>query len=74
MEMELNFLKETATSELEVLYDHRRCIHAEQCIMKLSAVFRQHKDGIYLGNAPTQSIIEAIDACPSGALRYKIAY
>lgn len=56
---------ETVTVE----YDVVRCIHAEECWRRLSAVFdTQKRPWIQPDQATPEQIIETVSHCPSGAL------
>jgi CDGSH-type Zn-finger protein/uncharacterized Fe-S cluster protein YjdI len=54
---------------LDITYNIRRCIHAEECIDRLSAVFdRDSRPWIHTNGAPADQIAEVVMTCPSGAL------
>jgi CDGSH-type Zn-finger protein/uncharacterized Fe-S cluster protein YjdI len=56
---------------VDVSYDLKRCIHAEECVRRLNAVFDTHKrPWIQPEHGTADSIAETIHHCPSGALRY----
>ncbi|MFN8372874.1 MAG: CDGSH iron-sulfur domain-containing protein [Anaerolineae bacterium] len=56
---------------ISVDYELKRCIHAEECIQRLSAVFdRSSRRWIQPENASADAIAETIEHCPTGALRY----
>lgn len=60
------------TEEIDVSYNLKRCIHAEECITRLSAVFnRSQRPWIQPANATAEQIEEAISHCPTGALHYE---
>jgi CDGSH-type Zn-finger protein/uncharacterized Fe-S cluster protein YjdI len=58
------------TSEaIDVTYNLRRCIHAEECVNRLHEVFdTQKRPWIQPGNAAADAVVEVISLCPSGAL------
>jgi CDGSH-type Zn-finger protein/uncharacterized Fe-S cluster protein YjdI len=58
-------------NDIDVSYDVVRCIHAEECIHRLSAVFdARRRPWIMPDEAPTDQLTETILHCPSGALHY----
>jgi CDGSH-type Zn-finger protein/uncharacterized Fe-S cluster protein YjdI len=57
---------------INVTYDIRRCIHAEECVNRLGEVFDMDKrPWIQPDQAPAEQVAEAIDHCPTGALHYE---
>jgi CDGSH-type Zn-finger protein/uncharacterized Fe-S cluster protein YjdI len=59
------------SDDIDVQYDVVRCIHAEECIRRVHAVFdAQKRPWIQPQNAGAESIAEAIHHCPSGALHF----
>jgi uncharacterized Fe-S cluster protein YjdI len=63
--------KEYNNEEIHVIWDKRKCIHAENCVRSLSGVFQDDEiDKVKLSGGNTSEIAKTIDACPSGALRY----
>jgi CDGSH-type Zn-finger protein/uncharacterized Fe-S cluster protein YjdI len=57
--------------EVDVTFDIRRCIHAEQCVKNLPKVFDpQRRPWIEPDQADKHSIIDVVHRCPTGALRY----
>lgn len=57
--------------KLDVHYDVLRCIHAEECIHRLSAVFDKDKrPWIQPAEGEPDVLMETIVHCPSGALHY----
>lgn len=63
----------TYTNEaIQVTYDLGRCIHAEECVRGLPAVFDPAKrPWIQPGNAPAEDVALVIMRCPTGALHYQ---
>jgi len=58
--------------KIDVSYETRRCIHAEECIKRLHAVFDTSKRPWVQPDAGlADSIVETILHCPSGALHYE---
>ncbi|WP_240911314.1 (4Fe-4S)-binding protein [Yeosuana marina] len=65
------YTNEFSNDEITVTYEPSVCIHAEKCAKQLSNVFRTSIiPWINLDNAETNSIINQIKKCPSGALKY----
>src|SRR5262249_40269149 len=57
---------------VDVSYDIKRCIHAEECGKRLSAVFdRNCVPWVEPDNASPDEVAEVIPHCPSGALHYE---
>ncbi len=60
------------TEAITVRYDAVRCIHAEECIKRLSAVFDTKKrPWIQPQQAAADALAATIHECPSGALHYQ---
>lgn len=58
--------------QVDVTYELRRCIHAEECVNRLAAVFdKNKKPWIETNNAPPEQLIETILHCPTGALHFE---
>lgn len=58
--------------QIEVSFDTRRCIHAEECVHGLPAVFENgRRPWIMADAAPADAVAAVIARCPSGALRYR---
>lgn len=57
---------------IEVTYDVGRCIHAEECVHGLPAVFDpSKKPWVQLGGADAERVATVVERCPTGALRYE---
>ncbi len=57
--------------DIGVTYDLKRCIHAKECVNRLSAVFDVDKrPWIQPDNASADDLAETILLCPTGALHY----
>ena len=57
--------------DIDVTFDLKRCIHAAECGRRLQSVFDVAKrPWVQPDNAPADQVQEAIDHCPSGALKY----
>lgn len=60
-----------SNDEITVTFEPCVCIHAEKCAKELSDVFRTSIiPWINLDNTETKKIINQINRCPSGALKY----
>jgi CDGSH-type Zn-finger protein/uncharacterized Fe-S cluster protein YjdI len=56
-------------NDVDILYDAKRCIHAEECVRKLSNVFDNRKrPWINPNGASGDAVIKLVMQCPSGAL------
>jgi uncharacterized Fe-S cluster protein YjdI len=63
-----------AGDEVTVTFDSRLCIHSEECVRGLPAVFdATKKRWIRPDGAPAAEVVAAVAACPSGALRARRA-
>ena len=61
-----------ADDAIEITYDAHRCIHAEECIHGLPAVFDSgRRPWIVPSAASADEIANVIARCPSGALHFK---
>ena len=59
-------------AEVTVTYNPRICSHAFECGTRAGAIFDPDKDPwIQPDNGPREKVIEAVAACPSGALALK---
>ncbi|NJR12875.1 iron-binding protein [bacterium] len=57
---------------VDILYSAKRCIHAEECIHRLAAVFdAKRRPWILPGATPAETVAEVVAHCPSGALHYE---
>ena len=60
------------SDDIEVTYDVKRCIHAEECVHGSPSVFDPNRrPWIAPENAPAQEIVDTILKCPTGALYFK---
>jgi len=58
--------------EIVVRFEPKRCIHAEECIHGLPAVFDRHgRPWIEPGKGSADEIAEVVLRCPTGALRFE---
>lgn len=59
------------SESIDVQYELKRCIHAEECVRQLNAVFdNQKRPWIQPEHGTADSIAETIQHCPTGALHY----
>ncbi|MBT8254859.1 MAG: hypothetical protein HKN00_09155 [Flavobacteriaceae bacterium] len=66
-------IKEYSNGELTVIWKPKTCVHAGECVKRLPQVYRpDEKPWISVDNATTEQLKNQIDACPSGALTYRI--
>lgn len=58
--------------QVDIQYNIKRCIHAAECVTRLSEVFdNKRKPWIQANGASAERIAEVIERCPSGALHYE---
>ena len=58
--------------EIVVRWDESRCIHLEQCVKALPAVFdRDQQPWVQLNSADVAAVISTIERCSTGALQYR---
>ena len=63
-----------ATDDLVVEWYAERCVHVARCLIALPEVFDTRKrPWIQPERASTEAIIDAVEQCPTGALRYRHA-
>ena len=61
--------KRYAGETVDIAYNPKRCIHAEQCVHRLASVFKKDaRPWIDANGAPAKDIISVVSLCPSGAL------
>ncbi|GEL06281.1 (4Fe-4S)-binding protein [Rummeliibacillus sp. G93] len=66
-------LKEYKGEKITVSFDGEICKHAAECVKGLPEVFNVNaRPWISLDKADAEKVVEVIDRCPSGALKYKI--
>lgn len=65
--------RDYAGKKIRVSFDHKRCLHAEECVRRAPAVFdRNRVPWIDPDGAGAGQVIAAVLACPTGALRYEL--
>ncbi len=73
MSAEREIIKEYSNKELTVIWKPKKCIHAAECVKRLPEVYNpDEKPWIKADNATAEALKSQIQACPSGALSYKI--
>lgn len=66
-------IKEYTNGELTIIWKPRTCIHSAECVKRLPNVYNPNeKPWIKAENATTEELKEQIEACPSGALSYRM--
>lgn len=64
-------VKTYSSDEIDITYDIPRCIHAAECVKRLSSVFDTNKrPWIQPEHATADEAATVIHLCPSGALHY----
>lgn len=59
------------STEIEVTYNPKLCIHAAECVKGLPDVFNpQNKPWVDTSGASADKIATVIERCPTGALKY----
>jgi CDGSH-type Zn-finger protein/uncharacterized Fe-S cluster protein YjdI len=57
---------------VDITYNVKRCIHAEECIHRLSAVFdAKRRPWILIEGTSAEQVALTVQHCPSGALHYE---
>ncbi len=65
--------KEYSNGELTVIWKADKCIHSGVCVRMLPGVYHpKEQPWVTPENATTEELMQQINACPSGALSYKI--
>lgn len=59
------------SDDIDVTWDGKRCIHAKECVNRLSAVFDVDKrPWIQPQHADADTVAAVVETCPTGALQY----
>lgn len=67
-----SYKNEFSNTDITVVFEPCKCIHAEKCAKELSEVFSTSIiPWINLDGIETKRIINQIKRCPSGALSYR---
>ncbi|WP_266081148.1 CDGSH iron-sulfur domain-containing protein [Haladaptatus caseinilyticus] len=65
-------LHEYHGKNIEVSYDHNRCIHVRECVKGLPGVFDPNqRPWVDADNAEADEVARVIERCPTGALHYE---
>lgn len=73
MSAKREIVKEYSNGELTILWKPRTCIHSKECVKRLPKVYRPtERPWITIENASTEALKTQIEACPSGALSYRM--
>jgi uncharacterized Fe-S cluster protein YjdI len=66
-------VKEYSNGEITILWKPKICIHAAECVKRLPNVYKpKEKPWITIENATTEELKVQVEACPSGALSYRM--
>jgi CDGSH-type Zn-finger protein/uncharacterized Fe-S cluster protein YjdI len=58
--------------KINIRYNDKRCIHAEECLKRRGGVFDRNRDPwIQPDEHRVEDIVDAVERCPSGALHYE---
>ncbi|GAB3175882.1 (4Fe-4S)-binding protein [Telluribacter humicola] len=69
--MEKEITKKYSNGEVTIVWQPHKCIHSTLCFRGLPGVFDpRNRPWVTIDGAETESIVEQIDKCPSGALSY----
>jgi uncharacterized Fe-S cluster protein YjdI len=73
MSSDKEIIREYTNGELTVIWKSKSCIHAAECVHRLPQVYNPNeKPWIKAQNASTNELKSQIEACPSGALTYRM--
>lgn len=71
--MDINKKIEYSNGEITLVWQPSLCQHAGICVKMLPLVYNpQERPWIKIENATTQHLMAQVEACPSGALSYKL--
>ncbi len=71
--MEKRITKNYTNGEVTVVWQPHKCIHSAICFRGLPAVFDpQKRPWVNIQGADTETIIDQVEKCPSGALSYRL--
>lgn len=66
-------MKKYTNEDIEVYWYPELCSHSGKCFNRLPQVFKpKERPWVQMEGASSQEIIDAIDLCPSGALKYSL--
>src|SRR5215510_7301494 len=61
-----------ANDAIEVHWEPRFCIHVQNCVRNLPAVFKaDQRPWVVLDGADADAVAAAVEQCPTGALHYR---
>ncbi len=64
--------KEYSNGDVTVIWEASKCIHSGNCVRNLPEVFQpKERPWIKIDAAESKAIVDAVNKCPSGALRIK---
>lgn len=64
--------KRYSNGEITVVWKPEICVHSKKCWLQLGQVFRpRERPWVNMSGAPTQSIREQVEKCPSKALSWE---
>ncbi len=73
MGSEREIIKEYNNGDLTIIWKPKTCIHSGECVRRLPNVYDpKAKPWIKTGQATAEELKEQINACPSGALSYRL--
>lgn len=73
MDAKKEIVKEYSNGDLTIIWKPQTCIHAGECVKRLPEVYKpDEKPWIQIENATTSELKSQIEACPSGALSYRM--
>lgn len=65
--------KEYTNGEITVVWQAHKCVHSGNCVERLPEVYNpQERPWVKPENATTRQLQDQIEACPSGALTYRM--
>jgi len=74
MSSDKEIIKEYTNGDLTIIWKPKTCIHAAECVNRLPEVYKPNeKPWIQMENATTEALKSQIEACPSGALSYRMS-
>jgi len=66
-----NARRSYTNGEVTIVWDAQKCMHSGNCVKNNPAVFQPHeRPWVKPLNSTTDTIIETVKKCPSGALTY----
>lgn len=73
MSSDREIIMEYPNGEITIIWKPKTCIHVAECVKRLPKVYRpKERPWIKIENASTNDLKTQIDACPSGALSYRV--